>query len=107
MPKPVLTPEDKAAILSAPAETTHRELARRLCRPRLTIAQFRSRVRRGGGWYSAVTLVACAHCAGPLVRWHTRKVHRVCHAAHERAWDRERWRARTAARGLEAEISPR
>jgi hypothetical protein len=74
-----------------------------LHRPRLTIAEIRSRVRRAGGWYSAVTLVACAHCAGRQVRWHTRKVHRACHTAREESWNRERKRrAHAAGDGLEA-----
>jgi hypothetical protein len=99
MPKRVLTPEDKVAILSTPAGTTHRELARRLRRAWPTIARFRSRVRRAGGWYTAVALIDRAQCRRPLVSSHTRKVHRGCHADRSRAWDREWWRARPAGGG--------
>jgi hypothetical protein len=92
MPKVVLTAEDKVAILSAPPGTTHPELARTLGRPWATIAQFQHRVRRAGGWYSAVTLVACAACGRPLVSSYHRRVHRDCVAAHDRSLKRDRQR---------------
>jgi hypothetical protein len=98
MPKGFLTAEDKAAILGAPAGVTLVELACIRRRPRLTIAQFRSRVRRAGGWYTAVTLIACAACGRPLVSSYHRKARRGCGTARERARELAR---RRRARGVD------
>ena len=82
--------DDLAVIASAPPTATASELARRLGRPNGTVRDALLRIRRAGGWFCPVRVIACAECGGQLVGPPQRSSHPACALAREAGRAREK-----------------
>lgn len=86
-----LSPEELAAIATAPSDLTTADLARQLGCHYFTVAKARQRIQQAGGWYTSLTWTICAACGQPLCHGPRKRIvhvacksKRIAHLAKER-----------------------
>ena len=89
-----LTLEQMALLvtwLDQEGHVTAAELARRLARPYFTVQKAVQRLRRRGGWFTAVTWGTCSECGQdlPMPAGHARDIHVHCERARRVRYSRE------------------